>query len=609
MEGRRALDAACGSRSERTLKYDSIRRARFNPQIRKQRLKRFRACRVAITLALPLLPVLLSAQSGSVARPALQVIEQLITDQRWDEVAQILGKEQFRSAETDYDYGVALAHLRRFQEAEAALEAGRRLAPSDPRFSVELAGIAFKQKRYSRATRYLRSALEHDPADPYSNDFLGTVYFLQGNLPAALKYWNRVNKPVIAGVHDAPEPRVSPALLDHAFAFSPAGTLQMQQFLDSDSRIRALGIFPQYQLDLNARDDGSFDVTFRSQERNGFGDTKLESAFLLLRELPFQGISPEYYNLRRQAVNLTSLVRWDAQKRRLLAEFSSPFKRSASYRYALVTDLRNENWAIRNSFTGPAPTIASLNLRRESVSYGIASYASDRFGWSLGAETSHRDYRNIVPGTVLTPSLMASGYQLKQQAQLTSTILRIPEHRFTVSTAASSEAARLWSTPPRTFENETFDKLQGSIGWRWFPQSEGDDYEMQHQVRAGKTFGQIPFDELSMLGLERDNNLPMRAHIGTRDGVKGSAPLGRDYFLSSWESDKIIYGNGLITLKLGPLLDVGTINDPSPALGSHKWLFDAGAQVKVRVFSTTVAFSYGKDLRSGNNAFYVMLPK
>ena len=29
-----------------------------------------------------------------------------------------------------------------------------------------------------------------------------------------------------------------------------------------------------------------------------------------------------------------------------------------------------------------------------------------------------------------------------------------------------------------------------------------------------------------MLGLERDNDLPMRAHIGTRDGRKGSAPGG-----------------------------------------------------------------------------------
>ena len=34
-----------------------------------------------------------------------------------------------------------------------------------------------------------------------------------------------------------------------------------------------------------------------------------------------------------------------------------------------------------------------------------------------------------------------------------------------------------------------------------------------------------------MLGLERDNDLWMRSHLGARNGLKGSAPLGRRYYL------------------------------------------------------------------------------
>ena len=45
-----------------------------------------------------------------------------------------------------------------------------------------------------------------------------------------------------------------------------------------------------------------------------------------------------------------------------------------------------------------------------------------------------------------------------------------------------------------------------------------------------RRLGKFPFDELFMLGLERDNDLEMRGHIGTRDGRKGSAPLGRELF-------------------------------------------------------------------------------
>ena len=257
---------------------------------------------------------------------------------------------------------------------------------------------------------------------------------------------------------------------------------------------------------------------------------------------------------------------------------------------------------MRNGFTGPAPVLARLNLRHEAGSFDLASYASDRLQWSAGAEVSHRDFRSVEQGTVLTPALLASGYQLKQTAEIECTLLRVLERRFTLDAGASSQAARLWSRPTQAFE-----KLQGGVGWHWMPQAVGNDYALQQRIRAGRTFGQPPFDELFILGLERDNNLPLRGHIGTRDGRKGSAPLGSNYFLSSWEGDKNVYSNGLLAVKLGPLLDIGRIGGTATALGTRKWLFDTGVQMKVRVFATTVSLSYGKDLRTGNNAFYVTL--
>ena len=115
----------------------------------------------------------------------------------------------------------------------------------------------------------------------------------------------------------------------------------------------------------------------------------------------------------------------------------------------------------------------------------------------------------------------------------------------------------------------------------------------------------MPFDELYMLGLERDNDLLLRAHIGTRDGRKGSAPLGRRYVLSNAEINKNLYNNGLFSVRLAPFLDTGKITDPSGGLGEQKWLWDTGAEVKLRVIGVGFTFTYGKDLRSGNNAFYV----
>ncbi len=541
-------------------------------------------------------------QASKNPAPMAQQLDQLAAGHEWAQIVRLAGAMKERPAAVDFYYGLALGQMGRWDESRQALEEGRRLAPADPRFRVELAGITFKQKKYAQAAQHLRAAIRLDPQDPYTNNFLATVYFLEGNLEAALKYWNRVGKPAIADVREEPEPRVDAALLDSAFAFSPAAALRLPQFLDTNARMRGLGIFPQYQFDLDARDDGKFDVVFRARELNGMGDGAWDKLFLFFREIPFQGVEPAFYNWRGQAVNFESLVRWDAQKRRIAAQLSGPWEHGAKYRWALGTDLRNENWAIRDGFAGPAPVLASFNMRTERADLDLASYASGRVSWTAGAVVSHRDFRSVEPGTVLTQSMLDPGYELTQEARVTDVLWREPERRFLVTTGVGSEAARLWSSPA-----EAFEKFTGEVGWNWLPQSQGDDYAMRQSLRAGRVFGQAPFDELFILGLERDNDLPLRAHIGTRDGRKGSAPLGRDYFLENWEMDKNIYSNGLAKLQIGPFFDIGKITDPGTALGSHKWLFDTGAEVKLRVFGSGLVFSYGKGLRSGNNAFYVML--
>ncbi|MGC9158437.1 MAG: tetratricopeptide repeat protein [Terracidiphilus sp.] len=494
---------------------------------------------------------------------------------------------------------MAQARSGKWAAAESALEEGWRLAPGDERFPVELAGIAWKQKRNALAERRLRAALRIAPRDAYADDFLATLYFLDGNLDAALKYWNLAGKPQIENLRDDPALRVSPALLDHAMAFAPASTLLLSQYLTTVTRLRGLGIFPAFRLDLDARSDGRFDAVLRARELNGWGGSGWENLSLVLRGLPFQALQPGLWNLRQQAINLASMLRWDAQKRRIFLQLSGPWQGGAEYRWEWTTDLRNENWAVRNGSTGPAPVLASFNMRTERGGFRLLSYASGRIGWQAGAELSHRDFRSVEAGSVLTPQMLASGYELKQQAQLIGVPWRVPEHRFTLSAGVKSQAARLWSAPSQNFE-----KLAGLLAWRWYPRERGDDYESMQKLRAGKIFGQPPLDELYILGLERDNNLPMHAHIGTRDGRKGSAPLGREYFLQNWELDKNVYGNGLMAVRVGPLLDIGRIADPGTLLGSHEWLFDTGVLLKLRILGAGLVFSYGRDLRNGRNAFY-----
>jgi hypothetical protein len=505
------------------------------------------------------------------------------------------------SPQLAYERGIALARLGRWDEARAAFLAGSRLAPRDKRFPLELAGVAFKQKKERASIAYLHRALRIDPSDAYAQEFLATIYFLQGNTEAAVKHWNRVQKPMIASVRSEPEPRVRPALLDHAFAFAPAGILKLEELRSTDARVQSLEIFPSYRFDLVARPDGTFDTVFRGQELNGWGSTWAEGLLRTFRGLPLQEVTPEYDNLKRSAINLVSMIRWDPDKRRFTAALSSPLGQDPRWHVAIAADLRNENWDVPGLplVSGTAPLLA-VNMRREAFRVQIARLVGARWKWSLETELSHRDYRNSLARLALPPSTLAQGFQLKQSARVDYEIWRSPEHRLTVSSAGGAQVARLWSPSPQSFE-----KLQSSFDVHWLPRARGDDLETNWQLRAGRTFGPLSFDELFMLGLERDNDLWMHAHIGTRDGRKGSAPLGRNYVLFNWETDKNIYSNGFLTLKLGPLLDIGKITDPSlPAFGSQKWLYDTGALLKVRVLGVQTGISYGKDLRTGNNAFY-----
>lgn len=554
--------------------------------------------RAMILLALAsILPSAFSQEApGDPSSPA----QKLFAEKRWQEVVSAVEDEPARTADIDYYYGSALANLGRLAEARKAFLDGHRMQPRDSRFPTELGGIEFLRKHYAESAEWLVIASRIAPNDSYVNDFCGSVFYLLGNLEAALKYWNRVHKPVIDDVRSDPVPRVAPVLLDRAFAFAPGSTLLLRELLTTDERLRELEIFPSYSLALSALPNRNFDITFRAQERNGWGSSKLEGLLSTFRGVFYQTLTPEYFNLNRSATNVLSLLRWDAQKRRGLVSVSGPLRRNPRWRYRVAMDLRNENWVIRDSFTGVAPPLASLNLRKEAVSANVTSINSGRWGWSTGAELSHRDLRNVSPGSTLPPQLLIQGYQLKHTAQLRYVLLRIPERRLNVTATVSSEEARIWSHP-----THGFFKPQAAVSAHWFPRAKGDDFEMQQQIRAGNIIGEIPFDELFMLGLERDNELFMRAHLGTRDGRKGSAPLGRKYFVSNWETDKNIYSNGLITTKFGPFLDTGKITDRANHLGTQKWLWDAGVQAKVAVLGVKFVISYGRDLRAGKGAFCI----
>ena len=519
----------------------------------------------------------------------------------WEEAAKLAQGPAGQSPDFDFLAGLALARLEKWEEAKLAFDTGFRKQPGDSRFLVELAGVAYKQKDFRTAKEHLHGALTLNPRDSYSNEFLATIYFLEGNLEAALKYWNPEDKPRLKSVAFKPSLKLKESFRNRALAFNAPQVLTADALLTTQARLDNLGIFSSRRMELSAADSGNYDATLHLAEKNGWGDSKVEGVVSLLSGLPYATVYPEFYNLGGGAVNLTSVARWDSEKRRVSLAISMPLYANPSLQLRLYADARNENWNLTQTFLGAGPPPTDVNMRRGVAGAEVHSIVNGRWSWIAGAEVANRNFRNLGAfNSPAQPEFFTNTTSLAAWLGAKRTLLCAPERRFTLDSSAEVKAGREFASGLGPFAT-----LRGSLLARWLPRAKGDDYETQIMIRAGATAGKTTLDELFELGIERDNDLWLRGHAGTFDGRKGAAPLGRRFFLANWEMDKNIYQNGFFTVKLGPFLDSGAVADSSGLFGSERWLWDAGAQSKVRVLrSLTVVLSYGQNLRGGKGVFY-----
>ena len=561
--------------------------------------------RLIFLLALLCLPGSGFSQAIPFATDKISEIKQLYDVGRWSEVVQAVPESPDESADLELYRGLALAQLQRWKEARATFEAGLARNPRDTRFLAELAGISYRQKQFSTAKRELRSALAIKSQDDYANNFLASIYFLEDNLEAALRYWNRTGRPQLADLTFDPWPKLKPILLDRAFSFSPGMPWRRDQFLTTQARLSALDLFPRMRFDLAVRPDATFDLGFHAAERDGWGNTKLEGIVSLVRGLPYQSIYPEFYNLSRGGLNWRSLVRWDSQKRRVFTEIAGPLEESLATRYRIYFDGRNENWDLTNTLVPSVPSPARLNLEKAAAGAKIQFIANGLWQWNAGVEYSYRTFRNLLAIPAQTAPFFTNGSAIALRSGIERSLIRFPERRFTLDASATGEMGTFFQNPLGKY-----GRIEGGVTANWFPRARGEDYQMKADLQGGRTFGNVPFDKLFMVGFDRDNDLWLRGHPGLRNGEKGNAPLGRNFGLLNWDMDKIVHSNEFFAVKAGPFLDTGTISDPTGYFGSTKWLWDTGIQAKVRVLgSFEVILGYGKDLRSGNNSFFTKVSR
>ncbi|MDE3135280.1 MAG: tetratricopeptide repeat protein [Acidobacteriota bacterium] len=548
-------------------------------------------------LFLLLFPGNLPAQASEKPATAAQA-RQLYEAGRYEELVKLVPPSPGNPPELDLYLGMALAKLQRWPQARAALEAGHAKAPRDERFLVELAGVDYKTRNYDSAKSELRQALALDPGDTYARNFLATIYLLTENLDAALDNWNKIGKPHITDISMEPKPRLKNEILQRAFAFSPLSTLRLSQLRTTEARIDNLNLFPMYHFDL-VPDNSSYTVDFVSTERNGFGSNKFEALASIFRDIPI-AVDPEYYNLGGKGINLLSYFRWDENKRRVWASVSTPVEDNPSLRAGLYTDARNENWDLSRTFRGSTAPLTDLNMERIEFGPQFRSVVNGRWSWQAHLVYAYRRFRNVRDVLPAYTFFFTNTGSLEYRMRTDYRLIDIPDRRLTLTSWVRGSFGKNFAAGLGAFGG-----IEGSLELDWFPKPSGDDYQTTLRFRIGRNFGNATLDELYQLGVERDNDLWVRGISGTREGFKGNAPLGREFVLWNWETDKTVYKNPFLSIQIGPFVDIGKDTDPSGVFGSRFWLWDPGLQCKFRIFGDIVVLvSYGRDLHSGSGAFY-----
>jgi tetratricopeptide (TPR) repeat protein len=498
-------------------------------------------------------------------------------------------------AELLFYHGLALARLERYDEAHVVFEAGRNRYSRDKRFPLELAGVAYRKQQLTQARSFLRAALHLDPADEYGNEFLGSLYLVEGDLAAALRYWNRINKPLIQDVEVTPPPPIRPVLRERAITISGGQIFTLARLRSTEANLDRLDIFARRRIELTPGPGDRFNVTVRLLPAGSPLRGWLGRLLPIARGLPYQAIHFDRTNIASRAINFSSLWRWDANKRRIDLELAGPIRMNPRFRYRLGVDARDENWSLAKAGGDDGPDEIDFKLKKLSFGGGFLFALTEKLEWTTGLHLTTRGFQDAGDDAIFTDS-----WSFEQRNCLAYRLLDLPEHRVRVDSSARLRTGRVFTGAP-----SRFGIVEGDLSGAWNPRAQQDAWEARARLRAGKTFGDVPFDEFFQLGMERDNDLWLRGHAGTREGKKGSAPLGVDYTLLQTGFDRTVARFRFLEVRAGPFFDAGRISGPSERFGSSGWLLDTGIAAKI-VVAGGLSWSavYGRDLRGGKGVFY-----
>ena len=500
--------------------------------------------------------------------------------------------EREPSADAFLYLGIAYAHSKNHERAEATLQEGGAKYPEDPRFHNELAGLYLSQNEVEKARMSLNDALRIGPDNVYAIDLLANIELALRNERAALQTWSRKGGPMISRImNDGRFLEDSHWTIRRAVAFETDKTLRYRQWRTTERRLLEFGLYNDARLEIRPTPtSGQYHANIMTAFRKNTQLTPNDLVTQLLSWSLTRTFRLNRWDIGGSGLTVNGSFRPSSGRRRGELRILAPVPMAAGLVVEASGLWRAERWNV--SEIAMDPSIAPFRFTSTGWRLMLKAIPDYRVEIAGGFEFTKRRTSGDLPESLANRS--NSGKLLLEASVLLTD--RIHQSRI----RAQTFVARKSILGDLNYSGGTLE-LNNRI-----PLPKATRSTIESTIKGGTTRGPIPLDEYFVLGADLHSSNLMRGYTAfDKEHGYGAAPMGTHFLLVNTTVDRELrdlrenpssFFPPLI-VKAEAFLDGGKVFDRTGIFRKPELLVSAGAGLRFETRQHALHFVLGRSLR------------
>lgn len=291
------------------------------------------------------------------------------------------------------DRGVALSQSD-LQGAEAALSAARDLCPLDADPWLELAGLRFRESRWTDAAELAERAVSLDPSNRDAWTLLGAARFMSDDKDGALGAWNQTGAPpidvvTVTGAHWTPQPSVQ-----RLIGLEPRTILTPAAFNRAARQFSETPTAEATRLSFTPLDDGRATVSAAMVERDRWPRGPFSLIAIGAQSLVDDDLRVTLSDLAGQGETLAVDWRWPTERPRVGAMLTLPAPNPLAGVVTLDGFWEEQSYGLPAG--GQSSTVVRDSRRHVSLNVGTWLSGATRLDFGTGLDRfGTQDYLSL----------------------------------------------------------------------------------------------------------------------------------------------------------------------------------------------------------------------